>query len=278
MNSIKVFNSPEFGEVRTIEINGEAWFVGKDAATALGYSDTAKAIRVHVDEEDKQIFKVDEMATLKTSNYGAYIINESGLYSLILSSKLPTAKRFKHWITSEVLPAIRKQGMYATSETVQRIINDPNFLIGVLTELQKEQAKNKVLTEKIEADKPLTEFAEAVGRSRNAILIGDLAKLLRQNGIDTGQKRLFAWLRDNDYLISRKGSSHNMPEQWAMESGLFIIRESVVKFSDGTEHTRKTTMVTGKGQLYFINLFCGSDDEEDEDGDELLVGFLESDD
>ncbi|MBR7085686.1 MAG: phage antirepressor KilAC domain-containing protein, partial [Oscillospiraceae bacterium] len=155
---------------------------------------------------------------------------------------------------------------------------DPNFLIGVLTELQKEQAKNKVLTEKIEADKPLTEFAEAVGRSRNAILIGDLAKLLRQNGIDTGQKRLFAWLRDNDYLISRKGSSHNMPEQWAMESGLFIIKESVVKFSDGTEHTRKTTMVTGKGQLYFINLFCGSDDEEDEDGDELLVGFLESDD
>ena len=278
MNSIQIFNNPEFGEVRTLEINGEAWFVGKDVATALGYSDTAKAIRVHVDEDDKQIFKVDEMATLKTSNYGAYIINESGLYSLILFSKKPDAKRFKHWITSEVLPAIHKYGMYATPETVQRIINDPNFLIGVLTELQKTKKQNQLLEEKIEEDKPLTEFAEAVGRSRNAILIGDLAKLLRQNGINTGQNRLFAWLRENDYLISRKGSSHNMPEQWAMESGLFIVKESVVKFSDGTEHTRKTTMVTGKGQLYFINLFCGSDGEEDEDEEEEIIGFLASDD
>jgi len=276
MNSIKVFNNPEFGEVRTLEINGEAWFVGKDIAERLGYSNTRDAIARHVDEEDKTTVVIPDAG----SNYKSktIIINESGMYSLVLFSQMPDAKRFKHWITSEVLPAIHKYGMYATPQAVQRIINDPNFLIGVLTELQKEQKKNQVLTEKIEADKPLTEFAEAVGRSRNAILIGDLAKLLRQNGINTGQNRLFAWLRENDYLISRKGSSHNMPEQWAMESGLFIIKESVVKFSDGTEHTRKTTMITGKGQLYFINLFCGSDGEEDEDDEEEIISFLASDD
>ena len=265
MNYIKIFSSPDFGEVRTLEINGEAWFVGKDVASALGYSDTAKAIRVHVDEEDKKIFKVDEMATLKTSNYGVYIINESGLYSLILFSRMPEAKRFKHWITSEVLPAIHKHGIYATPETIQKIINDPNFLIGVLTELQEEQRKNQALKEKLENEKPLIAFAQAVGRSKNAILIGDLAKLLSQNGIAIGQNRLFAWLRDNNYLIRRRGSSYNMPEQWAMEMGIFIIKESIVRFSDSTEHTRRTTMVTGKGQLYFVNLFCCSDEEADEE-------------
>lgn len=113
-NKIEVFTNAEFGSVRTLTIDNEPYFVGKDVAEILGYSDTAKAIRVHVDEEDKQIFKVDEMATLKTSNYGVYVINESGLYSLILSSKLPNAKKFKHWVTSEVLPSIRKHGAYMT--------------------------------------------------------------------------------------------------------------------------------------------------------------------
>ena len=275
MNSIQIFNNPEFGEVRTLEINGEAWFVAKDVATILGYAKPLNAIAAHVDGDDslKQGL-IDSMGRVQDT----ILINESGVFSLILSSKLPDAKRFKHWITSEVLPAIHKYGMYATPQAVQRIINDPNFLIGVLSELQKTKKQNQILEEKIEEDKPLTEFAEAVGRSRNAILIGDLAKLLRQNGINTGQNRLFAWLREHDYLISRKGSSHNMPEQWAMESGLFIVKESVVKFSDGTEHTRKTTMVTGKGQLYFINLFCGSDGEEDEDEEEEIIGFLASDD
>ena len=257
MNSIKVFNSPEFGEVRTIEINGEAWFIGREIAELLGYSNTRDALARHVDAEDKNTVVIPDG---NKGNPNQTIINESGLYSLILSSKLPTAKQFKHWITSEVIPAIRRHGIYATPETIEKIINDPNFLITVLTELQKEQTKNKILTAKIAEDKPLTEFAEAVGRSKNAILIGDLARLLNQNGVNTGQNRLFAWLRKNNYLISRKGLSHNMPEQWAMKSGLFIVRESVVRFSDGTEHTRRTPMVTGKGQIYFINLFCGSDE------------------
>ena len=257
MNSIKVFNSPEFGEVRTIEINGEAWFIGREIAELLGYSNTRDALARHVDAEDKNTVVIPDG---NKGNPNQTIINESGLYSLILSSKLPTAKQFKHWITSEVIPAIRRHGIYATPETIEKIINDPNFLITVLTELQKEQTKNKILTAKIAEDKPLTEFAEAVGRSRNAILIGDLARLLNQNGVNTGQNRLFAWLRKNNYLISRKGLSHNMPEQWAMDMGLFIVRESVVRFSDGTEHTRRTPMVTGKGQIYFINLFCGSDE------------------
>jgi len=257
MNNIQIFNSPEFGEVHTIEINGEAWFIGREIAELLGYSNTRDALARHVDAEDKNTVVIPDG---NKGNPNQTIINESGLYSLILSSKLPTAKQFKHWITSEVIPAIRRHGIYATPETIEKIINDPNFLITVLTELQKEQTKNKILTAKIAENKPLTEFAEAVGRSRNAILIGDLARLLNQNGVNTGQNRLFAWLRKNNYLISRKGLSHNMPEQWAMESGLFIVRESVVRFSDGTEHTRRTTMVTGKGQIYFINLFCGSNE------------------
>ena len=257
MNNIQIFNSHEFGEVHTIEINGEAWFIGREIAELLGYSNTRDALARHVDAEDKNTVVIPDG---NKGNPNQTIINESGLYSLILSSKLPTAKQFKHWITSEVIPAIRRHGIYATPETIEKIINDPNFLITVLTELQKEQTKNKILTAKIAEDKPLTEFAEAVGRSRNAILIGDLARLLNQNGVNTGQNRLFAWLRKNNYLISRKGLSHNMPEQWAMESGLFIVRESVVRFSDGTEHTRRTPMVTGKGQIYFINLFCGSDE------------------
>ena len=257
MNNIQIFNSPKFGEVHTIEINGEAWFIGREIAELLGYSNTRDALARHVDAEDKNTVVIPDG---NKGNPNQTIINESGLYSLILSSKLPTAKQFKHWITSEVIPAIRRHGIYATPETIDKIINDPNFLITVLTELQKEQTKNKILTAKIAEDKPLTEFAEAVGRSRNAILIGDLARLLNQNGVNTGQNRLFAWLRKNNYLISRKGLSHNMPEQWAMDMGLFIVRESVVRFSDGTEHTRRTPMVTGKGQIYFINLFCGSDE------------------
>lgn len=267
MNDIKIFTSPEFGEVRTLEINGEAWFVGRDISEILGYERTTKAITDHVEEEDRLMVdsKTQSQIGIELGQRGGWLINESGLYSLILFSRMPEAKRFKHWITSEVLPAIHRHGMYATPETIQKIISDPNFLIGVLTELQEEQRKNQTLKEKLENDKPLIEFAQAVGRSKNSILIGDLAKLLGQNGIAIGQNRLFAWLRDNNYLIRRRGSSYNMPEQWAMEMGIFIVKESIVRFSDGTEYTRRTTMVTGKGQLYFVNLFCCSDEEADEE-------------
>ena len=256
-NKPQIFNSEEFGSVRVLTIDGEPYFVGKDVATILGYSDTAKAIRVHVDDEDKQIFKVDEMATLKTSNYGVYVINESGLYSLILSSKLPTAKKFKRWVTAEVLPAIRKHGAYMTPDVLEQALYNPDFLIRLATELKDTQAHVKHLEAKIDNDKPKVIFAEAVSTSETSILIGDLAKIIKQNGVDIGQKRLFAWLRDNGYLIKRNGSDYNMPTQRSMELGLFEVKETIISHPDGHVTVNKTPKVTGKGQQYFINKFIG---------------------
>lgn len=185
------------------------------------------------------------------------IINESGLYSLILSSKLPKAKEFKHWVTSEVLPSIRKHGMYATEE----LLANPDFAIKVFNELKAEREKRhaletevKVKELQIEQDKPKVVFADAVSTAKTSILIGDLAKLIKQNGVDMGQKRLFDWMRNNGYLI-KSGSSKNMPIQRYMEQGLFEVKESVVANPDGSSRVTRTTKVTGKGQQYFINLF-----------------------
>ena len=256
-NKFEIYSNAEFGAVRTLTINGEPYFVGKDVATILGYSDTAKAIRVHVDDEDKQIFKVDEMATLKTSNYGVYVINESGLYSLILSSKLPTAKKFKRWVTSEILPAIRKHGAYMTPDVLEQALCNPDFIIRLATELKDTQAHVKHLETKIDNDKPKVIFAEAVSTSETSILIGDLAKIIKQNGVDIGQKRLFMWLRDKGYLIKRNGSDYNMPTQYSMDLGLFEIKETVIRHPDGHITVNKTPKVTGKGQQYFVNKFIG---------------------
>ena len=251
MNELKIFQNEQFGSIRTVEVDGEPYFVGKDVATILGYSDTAKAIRVHVDEEDKQLFKVDEMATLKTSNYGITLINESGLYSLILSSKRPKAKEFKRWVTSEVLPTIRIHGMYVTEE----LLNDPDLAIRAFTALKEEREKTKALTAKIEQDRPKVLFADSVATAKSTILIGELAKILKQNGVAMGQNRLFEWLRREGYLISRKGTDYNVPTQKSMELGLFEIKETVINHADGHTTTTKTPKVTGKGQQYFINKF-----------------------
>lgn len=254
-NKIEVFTNAEFGSVRTLTIDNEPYFVGKDVAEILGYSDTAKAIRVHVDEEDKQIFKVDEMATLKTSNYGVYVINESGLYSLILSSKLPNAKKFKHWVTAEVLPSIRKHGAYMTPETLEQALTSPDFLIKLATELKTEKEKRQALEVQAEENKPKVLFADAVSVSQTSILVGDLAKIIKQNGVDIGANRLFAWLRDNGYLVKRKGSDYNMPTQYSMELQLFEVKETVITHSDGHTSISKTPKVTGKGQQYFVSKF-----------------------
>ena len=198
MNDIQIFSNSEFGSVRTITINEVPWFVGKDVASILGYSNTKDAIATHVDEEDKTVIQRSENTTLEIPNRGLTVINESGLYSLILSSKLPNAKKFKRWVTSEVLPAIRKNGMYATDE----LLANPDLAIKAFTALKEEREKNKQLADKIEADKPKTLFADAVAASSTSILVGDLAKLLKQNGYATGQKRLFAKLREEGFLIS----------------------------------------------------------------------------
>lgn len=246
MNHLETFTNKEFGTVRTLEINNEPYFIGKDVAIILGYTNPRKAIIDHIDEEDKGVTKCDTPGGIQELT----VINESGLYSLVFSSKLPTAKKFKHWVTSEVLPQIRKHGMYAIDE----IIENPDLAIQALTALKEEREQKKKLEAKIRQDKSKVLFADAVETANTSILIGDLAKLIKQNGIDIGQKRLFEYLRQNKYLI-KGGSSKNMPTQKSMELGLFEVKERTINNPDGSIKIVKTPKVTGKGQTYFINKF-----------------------
>jgi prophage antirepressor len=250
MNELKVFNNNEFGDVRVVEVDNEPWFVGKDVAEILGYSNPRKALIDHVDNEDKGVTKCDTLGGIQEIT----TINESGLYSLILSSKLPNAKKFKKWVTNEVLPSIRKHGAYMTDNTLEEALTSPDFLIRLATELKNEKEARKKAEDKIAEDKPKVLFAEAVNASSTSILIGDLAKILKQNGYDTGQKRLFEILRNKGFLM-KTGSSKNMPTQKAMEMGLFEVKETTINNPDGSIRITKTTKVTGAGQQYFINMF-----------------------
>ena len=255
---MQIFTHPDFGQVRTVTIDGEPWLVGKDVAVTLGYANPSEAILEHVDEEDKLNSKTLSSFELNLGQRGGWLINESGLYSLVLSSKLPTAKKFKHWVTSEVLPSIRKHGAYMTPETLEAVLLNPDTIIRLATELKAEQEQRKALETQVALDKPKVVFADAVSAAETSILIGDLAKLLRQNGIEMGQNRLFEWLRSHGYLIRQKGTSYNMPTQRAMEQGLFHIKETAISHSDGHVSITKTPKVSGKGQQYFVNLFLGS--------------------
>ena len=252
MTDLQIFKNPEFGEIRTIEKDGEPWFVGKDVAAALGYERPTKAILDHVDDEDKDEVPIQDSIG---RSQNTPIINESGLYSLVLSSKLPGAKQFKRWITSEVIPSIRKHGAYMTPDKLEEVLLKPDTLIQLAQNLKAEQEKRRALEVKMEEQKPKVLFAESVEVAKTSILIGELAKLLKQNGINIGQNRLFQWLRQNGYLIRRQGSDYNMPTQRAMEMGLFEVKETTITHSDGHIHVSKTSKVTGKGQVYFVNLF-----------------------
>lgn len=240
-NEIQVFSNLAFGEVRVVVIDDEPWFVGVDVTTKLGYQNGSRDINRHVDTEDRQNYQDGTFESPR----GMTVINESGLYALVLGSKLPTAKMFKRWVTKEILPQIRKTGGYNVPLTLEQ-----QMAQGLL-------AAQKVLAEKeaqITEMKPKALFADAVATSKTSILIGDLAKILKANGVDTGQKRLFQWMRDNGYLI-KSGSSKNMPTQRSMELGLFEIKETTISNPDGSIRVTKTTKVTGKGQQYFINKF-----------------------
>lgn len=251
MNNLQVFKNDQFGEIRTAEIDGEPWFVGKDVAEQLGYKDTVNALKSHVDGDDKAWWQITTQFGTKDTT----IINESGLYSLVLSSKLPTAKQFKRWITSEVIPSIRKHGAYMTPETIEKVLLNPDTIINLASQLKSEREKRIALEGKVEEDRPKVIFADAVSTAKNSILIGELAKLLKQNGVDMGQNRLFKWLREHGYLIKREGLDYNMPTQRSMELGLFEIKETAITHADGHISISKTPKVTGKGQQYFVNLF-----------------------
>lgn len=250
MNNISTFNNPAFGSVRAVSVNDEPYFVGKDVAEILGYERPTDAVRKRVDPDDRGVAKMETPSGAQEMT----IINESGLYSLILSSKLPKAKEFKRWVTAEVLPAIRKTGGYI-NDTAQFV----ESYFGQLEPNQKHALtmmfdESKRMSAQLKEQAPKVLFANAVETAHNSILIGDLAKIIRQNGVDIGQKRLFEWLRQNGYLI-KDGQSKNMPTQKAMEMSLFEVKESTINNPDGSVRVTRTTKVTGKGQTYFVKKF-----------------------
>lgn len=241
MDNVQIFQSNEFGNIRTSTINGEIWFVGKDVATALGYTKARNAISAHVKKDDAlKRGTIDSLGRTQETIY----INESGLYALIFGSKLESAERFKHWVTSEVLPTLRKTGSYGMPQGKE-------LLALAVIEAQKTiEEKDK----EIERMRPKEVFADAVASSKDSILIGELAKLICQNGYSVGQNRLFTWMRDNGYLMVQ-GASRNIPKQRYVEQGLFEIKESSIANPDGSVRLIKTTKVTAKGQQYFIQKF-----------------------
>ena len=249
MNDIQIFNYNS-SEVRTIQTDGEPWFVLRDVCNVLGIShvkDTADRLD---QDEVGQTEVIDSLGRKQT----ATIINESGLYNVILRSDKPEAKPFRKWVTSEVLPTIRRHGMYATPDTVEKMLADPDTTIKLLETIKQERAARLALEAKAEADKPKVLFADAVSASHTSILVGDLAKLLRQNGVDIGQNRLFSFLREKGYLCSQ-GERYNLPTQRSMDRGWFQVKETTINQPNGSVRITRTVKVTGKGQQYFINLF-----------------------
>lgn len=263
MNDIQIFKNDSFGAVRTTtDENGKILFCGKDVATALGYKKTADAISAHCKG-------VCEIPT--PSNGGVQMmkfITEGDVYRLTFGSKLPTAEKFTDWVADEILPTIRKHGAYMTEQTLEQALTSPDFLIQLATQLKEEKEKSAQLettvnkqNELLERSKPLVCFANCVKTAETSILVGELAKLLKQNGINIGQKRLFEWLRNNGYLV-KSGSDKNIPTQYSMERGWFEIKETVISHSDGHTSISKTPKITGRGQIYFINKFMDGEKRE----------------
>lgn len=246
MNELTVFNNEEFGEIRTMTIEGEPWFVAADVCRALDLSNPTIATN-RLDEDERAKFNLGRQGD-------GTIINESGLYSLVLGSRKPEAKAFKRWITHDIIPTIRKTGGYV-NDTTQFV----ESYFGQLEPSQKHALtmmfeESKRMSAQLKEQAPKVLFANAVETAHNSILIGDLAKIIRQNGVDIGQKRLFEWLRQNGYLI-KDGQSKNMPTQKAMEMSLFEVKESTINNPDGSVRITRTTKVTGKGQTYFVKKF-----------------------
>lgn len=223
-------------------------FLAKDVAEWIEHSKSDVMLK-SVDDNEK--VKVNNVyVDGRTGGNGVWFLTEDGLYEVLMQSRKPIAKEFKKEV-KKILKTIRQNGMYVT----EKLLDNPDLAIQAFTKLKEEREKRKALEIKIESDKPKVLFADAVETSKTTILIGDLAKIIKQNGIDMGQKRLFAWLRENGYLIKRKGADYNMPTQKSMEMKLFEIKETAITHSDGHISVNKTPKVTGKGQQYFINLF-----------------------
>lgn len=247
---VKVFQNDMFGNIRVVLISGREHFVACDVAKALGYERPADAVAQHCVKSVKHRVENSRGQLRETT-----VIPEGDLYRLVTHSKLPQASEFETWVFEEVLPIIRENGAYMTEDTLEKALNEPDFLIKLATKLKEEKEARIKAEQQIEVDKPKVIFADAVSVSKTTILVGDLAKLLKQNGINIGANRLFEKLREEGYLIKRKGADYNSPTQKAMEMGLMEIKEGSHVHSDGHVSITKTPKVTGKGQQYFINKF-----------------------
>lgn len=249
MNSITQFVY-DSKSVRTIVIDNQPWFVAKDVCEILEISNNRDALS-RLDADEKNTVALTDG---NRGNPNQTVINEAGLYTLIMSSRKPEAKQFKRWITHEVIPSIRKHGAYMTTETIEKTLSNPDFIITLATKLKEEQARAAALEQKIVTDKPKVLFAESLETSSDCILIANLAKLLKQNGIDTGEKRLYRWLRENGYL-GKVGEHYNMPTQRSMNLRLFEVKTRTINNPGEEPRISKTTVVTGRGQMYFLNKF-----------------------
>lgn len=255
MNEMKVFTSSEFGTVRTVTIEGEPWFVGKDIAGILGYGNTRDAILSHVDEEDRRVIQKSENATFEIPNRGMSLVNESGLYSLILGSKLESAKRFKHWVTSEVLPSIRKHSAYLTLEKVEEFLLNPDTIIRLATDLKNEREARIAAETKIREQAPKVAFAEAVEKTKENIHVAEMARALSKKGFVISQNRLFSILRDRKILMSgRYPGERNLPYQKYIDDGYFVVQENCFynRYS-GEEELSYTPLITPRGQIWVAN-------------------------
>lgn len=255
MNELQIFNNNQFGEIRTTIKDGEPWFVAADVCRALEIANNRDAL-TRLEQDEKGVALTDTPGGTQEVT----IVNEPGLYALVLGSRKPEAKAFKRWVTHEVIPSIRKHGMYATPITIEQMIADPANAIKVFSALKQEQERRKELEATVEHNAPKVLFAEAVQASHDSCLVGQLAKMIRQNGKPIGANRMFTWLRDNGWLC-KKGENWNMPTQKAMEAGYFEIKETVIANPDGSTKITRTPKVTGKGQIYFINWFLRGENE-----------------
>lgn len=250
MNNMQVFENERFGNVRVTTVDNEPWFVAADVCKALEIEPTATR---RLDDDEKNTLRLTQGTS---GNPNVTIVNESGLYSLVLGSRKPEAKAFKRWVTHDVIPAIRKHGVYMTPDALEKALLSPDYLLKVVTALKNETDKRKALEQQVERDKPKVILADAITESDDSVLVKTLATILKQNGYDIGQNRLFEQLRNEGFLVSRAGNSRNLPTQKSMDMGLFEVRESVI-YSGRDTKVVQTPYVTGKGQIYFVNKYCG---------------------
>ena len=256
MNELKIFQNEEFGDLRTVtDENGNPWFVASDICKALDLSNPTVAVS-RLDDDERTKFNLGRQGLTN-------VVNKYGMYSLIMASRKEEAKKFKRWVTHDVLPTIRKHGAYMSDEVIEKTLTDPDYLIRLATNLKEERAKRMLAEAEVTRNRPKVLFADTVAASQNSCLVGELAKLISQEAIRSGradvkigQNKLFAWLRNEGYLC-KSGERKNQPRQQYIDQGLFEIKKGSYVDSNGALINTSTPKVTGKGQIYFVNKFLG---------------------